>query len=85
MRDRGGDSVPPDVRFAGRSCADESSALDDRTALRPKPRCPAKLDGPPCEAKGHITTVDQVVTASTNLWTRGAVHTNPGMPVVLTL
>ena len=28
MRDRGGDLVPPDVRFAGKACCDESSALE---------------------------------------------------------
>ncbi len=34
MRDSGGDVVPPDVRFAGKPCTDESSALDKfRTAL----------------------------------------------------
>ena len=30
MRDRGGDSVPPDVRFAGKTCVDGSSALVDQ-------------------------------------------------------
>ena len=30
MRDHGGDSVPPDVRFAGKTCVDESSALVDQ-------------------------------------------------------
>jgi len=29
MRGSGADAVPPDVRFAGRPCSDESSALDD--------------------------------------------------------
>jgi len=36
MRDRGGDSVPPDVRFAGKTCVDGSSALVNRPTA---PQC----------------------------------------------
>ncbi len=42
MRDRGGDVVPPDVRFAGKTCIDGSSALVrlfNRAAVQKSEEC----------------------------------------------
>src|SRR4051794_10474759 len=80
MRDHGGDAVPPDVRFAGKPCDQKSSALDDEAAARrsdlKEPAMKWLTNEPSCEA-GHMTAADQIVTASTNLWTRGRrPHTN---------
>jgi hypothetical protein len=74
MRDHGGDSVPPDVRFPGKACVDGSSASN-------QPRHSGKIRGawkwsnltqaPSCEA-GHMTAPFLSGETSKKAFARGA-------------
>ena len=68
MRDSGWDQLPPDVRFAGKACSDESPALDRGL---PNQRLTEK---PSCEAE-HMAAPTNAAYVQESPCQLGAVHT----------